>query len=384
MRSVNYVAKGAERYVVGQTPAFDQKNEMFKRPWWDPAMAGLGERFYHAAVMPKAMRGYRLTDFSLVNASWRLEKEFAQGARGGRMGLYDWNWDGHFGFPRVPPGLKIDSDDPEHVSRMVKQAASFFGASLAGICELDRRWLYAPAYHVTADGGKKVDNTIPETFRYAIAIAVEMDYDMIQASPGAPASAATGQGYSKMAYVAGLLALFIRGLGYQAIPCGNDTACSIPIAIDAGLGEIARNGLLVTPEYGPRVRLAKVLTDLPLAVDRPIEFGVEAFCRMCKKCAKKCPSRSISHDEVSAETHNISNREGVNTWHINAETCLAFWAKNGTDCSNCIRTCPFNKPAGKLHDWVRWGINRTPWLHSLFLWGDDVMGYGKKRDPNLF
>ncbi len=379
MNNFAFVDQGASRYVVGDVTCYDQKNEMFKRCWWDPSMADLGEKFYHAPVMPRDKPGYRLKDLSLVNAAWRVEREFAQGVRGGRMGLYGWEWDGNFSFPRVPPGLKISENEVRPITGEVKRAAILFGASLVGICELDRRWIYEPAYLITPDGGKVADNTIPEAFRYAVAIAVEMDYPAIQTSPAAPASAATGMGYSKMAYVAGLLAQYIRGLGYQAIPCGNDTACSIPIAIDAGLGEIARNGLLVTPEFGPRIRLAKVLTDLPLLPDRPIEFGVWEFCRICKKCARKCPSRSIMHGEPTEAVHNISNREGVRAWHINAETCLAFWAKNGNDCANCIRVCPFNKPAGRFHDLVRWGVHRFPRMNSLFLWGDDMMGYGKKK-----
>jgi reductive dehalogenase len=187
-----------------------------------------------------------------------------------------------------------------------------------------------------------------------------------------------------MALTAGLLAQYIRGLGYQALPCGNDTACSIPIAIDVGLGEIARNGLLVTPEFGPRVRLAKVLTDLPLIPDRPIAFGVWDFCMICEKCARKCPSKSIMFGDPSENIHNISNRQGVRAWHINAETCLTFWAENATDCSNCIRSCPFNKPPGWLHDMVRWGIKSTPWLNRLFLWGDDLFRYGRKTSIDRF
>ncbi|RUA01219.1 MAG: reductive dehalogenase [Deltaproteobacteria bacterium] len=379
MKSFSFADRGAGRYVVGPVAPFDQKNEMFKRPWWDPSMADLGEKFYHAPVMPRDQAGYRLKDFSLVNAAWRVENEMAQGVRGGRMGLYDWTWEGKFNFPRVPAGLKISDVEACHITGAVKRAAILFGASLAGTCKLDRRWLYKPAYMITPDGGKVTDNPIPDEFQYAVVIAVEMDYRSIQTSPSAPASAATGMGYSKMAFVSGLLAQYIRGLGYRAIPCGNDTACSIPMAIDAGLGEIARNGLLVTPEFGPRVRLAKVLTDLPLRPDRPITFGVWNFCMICKKCAKKCPSRSIMHGDPTEATHNISNREGVRAWHINAETCLAFWAKNGTDCANCIRVCPFNKPSGRVHDLVRWGIYHAPRLNPLFLWGDDQMGYGKRK-----
>ena len=88
--------------------------------------------------------------------------------------------------------------------------------------------------------------------------------------------------------------------------------------------------------------------------------------------------------EPTPEPHNISNRQGVMAWHINAETCLGFWADNGMDCSNCIRSCPFNKPPGVLHDMVRWGIHNTPWLNKWFLWGDEVFGYGRKGNTDEF
>jgi hypothetical protein len=77
MRSVNYVDKGAGRYIVGEVAPYDQKNEMFKRPFWDPAMKGLGEKFYYEPIIPGERSGYRLSDISATNASWRLEREFA-------------------------------------------------------------------------------------------------------------------------------------------------------------------------------------------------------------------------------------------------------------------------------------------------------------------
>jgi epoxyqueuosine reductase QueG len=130
--------------------------------------------------------------------------------------------------------------------------------------------------------------------------------------------------------------------------------------------------------------LAKIITDMPLVPDRPIEFGVWDFCMKCEKCAVKCPSQSIRYGEPTDKPNNISNREGVLRWPINGETCLAFWAANGTDCANCIRTCPFNKPDGRLHDLVRWGIGNMPWLNKLFLRGDDLLGYGKRRNADMF
>jgi len=350
--------QGAGRYVVGKAVRFDQKNEMFCRPIWDQEMLELGKKFYMTEVLPKDKPGYRLTDQAMVNASWHLENNFAQGVAGGRMGMYAWQWDRIFEFPRVPPGLKIDIEDPAAVTRDLKKTAVFFGASLVGVCKLDRNWVYSSAYPLREQSSKP--NVLPDEYQFAIAIAIEMDYSAIRCSPASPSSAATGLGYSKMAFIAGLTAHYIRGLGYKAIACGNDTACSIPIAIDAGLGELARNVLLITPAFGPRVRLAKVITNLPLVPDKPIEFGVWDFCLKCKKCAVKCPGKSISHGEPTDKPNNISNREGVLRWPINAETCFAFWAASGTDCANCIRTCPFNKPKGRLHDLVRWGIKTSP------------------------
>ena len=251
------------------------------------------------------------------------------------MGMYAWQWDQIFEYPRVPPGLKIDTDNPAEVTSGIKKVATFFGTCLVGVCKLDRRWLYSSAYPLRDQ--KSIPNELLEPYQYAIAVAIEMDYRAICSSPTSPSSAATGLGYSKMTFSAGLLAHYIRGLGYQAIACGNDTACSIPIAIDAGLGELARNGLLITPAFGPRVRLAKVLTDLPLVPDRPIEFGVWDFCMKCEKCAVKCPSQSIRYGKPTDKPNNISNREGLLRWPINAETCLAFWAANGTDCAKGVR-----------------------------------------------
>ena len=297
--------QGAGRYVVGKAEGFDQKNEMFCRPLWDPAMLPLGKKFYMSEVPPRDKPGFRLTDQALVNAGWHLENTFAQGVAGGKMGMYAWEWDRIFEYPKVPPGLKIDPDDPAGVTRNLKKAATFFGAALVGVCRLDRRWVYSSAYPLGEQ--KSVPNALPAEYQYAVALAIEMDYTAIQCSPTSPSSAATGLGYSKMAFIAGLLAHYIRGLGYKAIACGNDTACSIPIAIDAGLGELARNGLLITPAFGPRVRLAKVFTDLPLVADKPVEFGVWDFCMMCEKCAKKCPSQSIMYGKPTEKPNNISN-----------------------------------------------------------------------------
>ncbi|MBW2084257.1 MAG: reductive dehalogenase [Deltaproteobacteria bacterium] len=187
----------------------------------------------------------------------------------------------------------------------------------------------------------------------------------------------TGLGYSVQAVLANLLAAFIRGLGYQAIPSGNDTALSIPLAIAAGLGELGRNGLLITPKFGPRVRICKVFTDLPLAHDTYRPFGVARFCETCKKCARNCPSRAITFGERTIEGPSMSNFSGALKWYINPEKCFLFWVKNWMDCNNCVMSCPFNRPKGKIHDLSRFLIRHAPIFDRAFLWIDDLLGYGK-------
>ena len=142
--------------------------------------------------------------------------------------------------------------------------------------------------------------------------------------------------------------------------------------------------MLITPEYGPRVRLAKVFTNLPMVADKPIEFGVWEFCKSCKKCAEHCPSQALSLSDPTETPIDISNREGVLTWHIDAKKCLSFWVKNKTDCSNCIRTCPFNKNPGILHDAARWIIRQSRIFDRAFVRLDDIFGYGRKKNAEKF
>jgi epoxyqueuosine reductase len=383
-RKFRYVEKGADRYVVGKIEQYDQRNEAYKRMLWDPKLLKVGKKFYRDPVYPKNKPGYRLEDFSMVNASWHVEDNFGRGIWGGKEDLYSWDWEGKYSYPRVPPGLKIGLDNPQEITHSIKKAAAFFGADKVGVCKLDRRWLYSRGYTITADGGKSFEIDLPEEYTHAVVFAIEMDYEAIACSPEGPSTSATGLGYSKMAFVAGMLATYIRGLGYKAVPCGNDTACSIPLAIDAGLGELGRNTMLFTPEFGPRVRLAKVFTDLPLVVDKPIEFGVWEFCKTCKKCAESCPSQALSHGDPTEEIHDICNREGIRIWHIDASKCAAFWTSNILDCANCLRACPFNKKSGFLHDLAKWKIRRTRMFNRTLVRLDDWLGYGQKKDSSKF
>jgi reductive dehalogenase len=393
----DHTNSGTGRYIRGEVKRFDEKYMMFRRVMWD--MPELAKKLYFTPKSPENNRpGYTLRDVAFRNATWDLEREYGMGNRGGGQMLLDWERQPKGEFA-PPPGLKASSLDPDQLSREIKKVSKLMGASLVGICKLDSRWVYSNAYYPTIKNpfagaaikeeelteGVSKEIEIPPECKYAVVLAFEMDYQLSRYSPTYTASAGAGLCYSKMPFVAAMVAQFIRGLGFKAIPMGNDTALSIPLAVDAGLGELGRNGLLITPEFGPRVRLAKVFTDLPLTPDRPRAFGVWDFCRTCEKCAAHCPSQSILFGEPTTDVHNISNNRGLFRWPVNGETCIAFWERNRScSCLNCIRVCPFNKPQGLLHDSVRFGIRNFPWLNRLFLWGDNLFGYHKKRNPEEY
>ena len=229
-------------------------------------MLELGKKFYMTEVAPKNKPGFRLTDQALVNAAWHLENSFAHGVSGGRMGMYAWEWDGIFDYPPVPPGLKIDTDDPVGVTRNLKKAASFFGAALVGVCKLDRRWAYSSIYPHREQ--KSLPNTLSDEYQYAVALAIGMDYAAIRYSPTSPASAATGLGYSKMAFTAGLLCMESqrespiidrtgkvcsggRSMPRPALPSGPQTARIAPTA--------SEHVRLINPPAGFTIRSGGVL-----------------------------------------------------------------------------------------------------------------------------
>ena len=275
---------------------------------------------------------------------------------------------------------KVDVSDKVAMTQQVKSVARWLGADLVGVCELNPSWVYSHWGNFSSnfsDGTSKDDPIeIPSWAKYAVVMAVEMDYEAIKLSPAVQPS--PSMGYSRMAFVAPSLATYIRELGYHAIPSGNDFALNIPLAVDAGLGELGRNGLLITEQYGPRVRICKVFTELPLEVDSPLDMGVQAFCETCKLCADKCPSKAIISGERTDKPWNGANNINVLKWPINAVDCQGWWHKNESSCSNCIRVCPYNKPEGWLHSIVKKTVKTTPLFNRFFIKMDQAMGYGKQ------
>lgn len=168
--------------------------------------------------------------------------------------------------------------------------------------------------------------------------------------------------YSMLRYISGKLEVFLKEIGYSArahVPPVNYDLVMPPLAIDAGLGEQGRNGILVTPELGANTRLAAVSTDMPLEPDKPIDIGIKEFCNKCKICAEECPSGAISFTDEPEEVIR-----GYKRWKINHDKCYTVWNSVATShsrgCRVCLAVCPYSRKNNWIHNIVREVDPRDP------------------------
>jgi len=258
---------------------------------------------------------------------------------------------------------------PAGMTAFIKSLAHYYGALDVGIAELRPYHVYS---HVGRGEGP-YGAPIQLEHRFGIAFTVEMDFSMIAANPAAPGVAESIRQYVEVAKIAVQLANAIRRLGYPARAHidGNYRVVAPLVARDAGLGEIGRMGLLMTPHLGPRVRLGVVTTGLDLVPDSsPRDFTVIDFCNICRKCADTCPARAIPFGERDG-------RDGVLRWRINSDTCYRYWCVVGTDCGICMRVCPYSHPDSLSHNLMRWGIRRSGFIRRA-AWHMDNLFYGRK------
>jgi reductive dehalogenase len=266
------------------------------------------------------------------------------------------------------------TDDPIMMARHIKETAYFLRADMVGICELPP---YAVFTHGRWDG-----KPLELNHKYAISILVDQDWKTAAAFTGNDwiSNSMSFIAYSTSAFISCVLAEYIRQLGYpaRAHHAMNYQVVVPPILLWAGLGEMSRmGGTVINPFLGPRFKAAVVTTDLPLALDKPIDFGLQDFCNQCGKCADHCPSQAISYgDKVM---HNSYER-----WPLDVQKCtgMRIGNKHGSGCGACIKVCPWNKPDTPLHRTINWMLRNIPLSRGIAVKADDWFGYGKP-EPEL-
>lgn len=225
--------------------------------------------------------------------------------------------------PIEPVAETVVERTPEEWSAFVKAAALEAGADAVGITQVQPQWIF--------DGHSVAQ-------RWVIVICVAHDWPALRTAPAETAAAEVIRQYARGIRAAKGLAAAIRREGHDAAPHGGPGAAPmllLPAAIAAGLGELGKHGSLIHRELGSNLRLACVLTDLPLVADPVDEFGADDFCQRCQACTNACPPQAISAEKQLVR--------GERRWYVDFDRCLPFFNEH-QGCAICLSVCPWNYP----------------------------------------
>ena len=258
--------------------------------------------------------------------------------------------------------------NPKKTTDFIQKWAKRMGAISVGFCQMQDYHFYS-----VRGRGEAYDKPVTPQHKYGIALTVEMDEKFLATGPAGPTLMESAKQYLNSGTIAIQIARFLRNLGYEArahIDGNYEVICPL-VARDAGLGELGRMGLLMTPKLGPRVRIAVITTNFPVVITpRKADYSVHDFCNRCMKCANICPAQAIPKTEIA-----ILN--GVERWQINHEKCFGYWCITGTDCGRCMSVCPYAHRNNWFHNFIRWGIRNNMYFRRLAVVMDDMF-YGKK------
>ncbi len=216
---------------------------------------------------------------------------------------------------------KVTVDDSSAMAKDIKSRAIGFGAGTVGITAMTEQATYR--------GG---------TINYptAIVVLVPMDSEEMAYVTTNRAGAETMRAYMEISRTVISLAEHIRSLGWRARAyCEGADLLHIPLAIDAGLGQLGKHGSLICKEYGSGMRIATVLTDLPLALDSPIDIAVDDLCIGCRRCTLDCPVDAIGDSKEMVR--------GEEKWYVDFDKCAPYFTAT-VGCGICIEVCPWTKP----------------------------------------
>jgi reductive dehalogenase len=364
--------KGTEGYVKGDVKKVDERDIVFARNRSLPPESEVYKLYYQMHPGREERDAKRRAAGGPLGRIGSIDKEHRPNVAMLRSTFHLPLTLGRREQVKPVPDPSSFSMDPKEATERIKGFAKHLGADLVGICHVDPRWAYSHRGEIFYNNWEDWGKEIPPPLPFAVVIATEMDYQLVRGAPHTPSVVESGVNYAKGAYISSILANFIAQLGYEAVAhhFRQYDFVLVPLAIDAGLGELGRFGYLITKPFGPRVRLAAVTTSLPLIPDKPIDLGVQEFCARCLKCADTCPSHAIPNGGKV-----LFN--GVEKWKLDEESCFGYWVKVGTDCNICMAICPYSRPNRSIHRLTRWMVARSPFARVFFPYIDNLV-YGRK------
>ncbi len=218
--------------------------------------------------------------------------------------------------------------------------------------EISDRLLAAGAAVVGVADLAPLDDATRQGFPMAVSFAMPLTPSIVAEITEGPTEAYSGE-YSRLnallTQAAQDLADLIvsRGWKAQARPATGDWSVASlrapfqhkTAATLAGLGWIGKCALLVTPEYGPAVRWATVLTDAPLTTGVPI---AESRCGDCTACVDICPGKACSGRNWSQGMLREEFWDPKACMAGMQKISMARLGRSGI-CGMCIAVCPFTQ-----------------------------------------
>ncbi|WP_278924424.1 reductive dehalogenase [Pseudophaeobacter profundi] len=250
----------------------------------------------------------------------------------------------------------------------VKAASYWLGIDAVGISRCpDWTW-----YSHDATGAE-----IHPEHDQAISMIVDQGFDTTEGTSGDDwiAVAQSMRAYLRFSLLGGVIARQIRNLGYKAKAhtVMDGEVLQPPLLLLSGLGEVSRIGeVILNPFLGPRLKSGVVTTDMPLAHDKPIDFGLQKFCESCNKCARECPSGAIT-----AGPKLMFN--GYEIWKSDSQKCTTYriTTPGGAMCGRCMKTCPWNLEGIFAERPFRWAAMTMPKAAPVLAKLDDALGNGE-------
>ncbi|WP_099192342.1 4Fe-4S double cluster binding domain-containing protein [Tepidibacter mesophilus] len=263
------------------------------------------------------------------------------------------------GFPRTIPiigssisdiknTLNLLSENNGHTSKKVNKSfikeleeyAKTLGVGSIGYTKVPRKYIFK-------DFAIMYDN--------AIVFTMEMNKDILENAPDYSTGVMVHKTYNKLGKISMKIAEFLRKNGCDAHVGHPLMGQTLYPALGelAGLGFHGNHGMLITPKFGPRVRIAAVYTNienLPINLSDKHKW-IEEFCGKCKICVKKCPGEAIYQNSIKNEYGIIKS--------VDSHKCFKIFSeKHG--CTVCMKVCPFNQVGyEKLYNAHKTKINNS-------------------------
>ena len=214
----------------------------------------------------------------------------------------------------------------------LKKSALEYGADIVGFCQLPTPPI-KELPHLT----------------YAISVGVKLSDAVLKTIESSPSFVYFQHYRTANALLDSItfrLGRVLEKAGFLAMPIAasqslgkNNPYCGVlphkTAAVLSGLGFVGKSGLFSSTEYGSRVRLATLLTDMPLESEKPV---VENGCGDCTACMRACPAGAIFGEKPTTDGER----------NFDAEKCSRYMKEHfqdigrGSVCGICIKVCPKN------------------------------------------